>query len=494
MKKIALISILMFFFAVFSNAAEKTSMAVYEFEVTGVDTTVGQSVAEFIQDGLSQSGRFKIIERSTMQRMLKEQQFQKTGCTSTECAVEVGKILNVNNIIVGRVSAIGNTITITIKLVDVELGNVILTDSVDTDTQDLLKEASIALATHFSKRVTVKGKVLKILGEKEIILNLGMQDGIDKNQELTIERLGETVKDDTGKIVYQKKAKIATCRAKEVLEEATNAEVISTIEPIKEGDVVEIKMEKLKPLAPILKGYQPTTGEGGIFTQKGPIEPEEGFFEMSSTFEGATDFMYSAKNLSGAYIVPKQKLGLVGSKTNLVIGGGGPLLTGSSKWLADMYGLVGYMFTSTRNTNDIEFADYTLVIMPVTLGARFYPFATLINPNYAEFKTAKEQRGAFSPYVSVNLNLYMGLYEPDTEATYSTASYDPLITFTYGFGVDLRAGIEVASVLFAEFIMRFASTMNADFDILDAPDGTKIGKQTFEFNLNSVGVGFGFRF
>jgi uncharacterized protein YycO len=38
--------------------------------------------------------KFDVLDRNNMDVILKEQQFQQTGCTESSCAVEVGKIFN----------------------------------------------------------------------------------------------------------------------------------------------------------------------------------------------------------------------------------------------------------------------------------------------------------------------------------------------------------------------------------------------------------------
>jgi antitoxin component YwqK of YwqJK toxin-antitoxin module len=252
MKKIILAVILI---SSFSFCSEKTSMAVYAFDANGVTMELANSVADFIQDGLQNTGRFNLIERQKVQTILKEQAFQKSGCTSTDCAVEVGRILNVSHIITGSVSRLQKKYIISMKLVDVEASKISITDEVECDSEDLLINASKKLAEHFSKGVSVSGKVLKVMNENEIVVNIGMQDGIDTGTVLDVIRLGDSIKDDSGKVVYQEKKNIAKIKITVPMEEASKASIIETYEQktVQAGDVVIIKREALKPLDPVLK-------------------------------------------------------------------------------------------------------------------------------------------------------------------------------------------------------------------------------------------------
>ena len=44
--------------------------------------------------------------------MLKEQGFQQSGCVSSECAVEAGKLLGVDQIVTGSIGKIGSYYTV----------------------------------------------------------------------------------------------------------------------------------------------------------------------------------------------------------------------------------------------------------------------------------------------------------------------------------------------------------------------------------------------
>ena len=87
-----------------------------------------------LQDASTLSDRFRsmlvqvnsliVLDRSIMKNILSEQGFQQSGCTTTECAVEVGKLLNVQKMINGRIGKLGNTYTIDISFIDIKTGKI----------------------------------------------------------------------------------------------------------------------------------------------------------------------------------------------------------------------------------------------------------------------------------------------------------------------------------------------------------------------------------
>jgi actin-related protein len=59
-----------------------------------------------------------------MNKILKEQKFQMTGCVAQECKVEAGQILGVGKIVSGSVGIVGKTYYLTLLLIDVKTGKV----------------------------------------------------------------------------------------------------------------------------------------------------------------------------------------------------------------------------------------------------------------------------------------------------------------------------------------------------------------------------------
>jgi len=66
-----------------------------------------------------------------MDEILTEQGFQQSGCTTNECAVEMGKLMNVENIIGGSINKVGNTFSSSIKMINIQEGNIVKIISFD---------------------------------------------------------------------------------------------------------------------------------------------------------------------------------------------------------------------------------------------------------------------------------------------------------------------------------------------------------------------------
>jgi len=59
-----------------------------------------------------------------MDKILKEQSFQQTGCTDSECAVQIGRLLNMDYMITGTLVKLGSSYFITVSIIDVETSRI----------------------------------------------------------------------------------------------------------------------------------------------------------------------------------------------------------------------------------------------------------------------------------------------------------------------------------------------------------------------------------
>jgi len=94
--------------------------------VSGIDADV---ISDAIATQLQQSGMVRVMERAQMDQILKEQGFQQSGaCDGAECAVQMGKLLSVDRILVGTVGLVGRTYTLNLRMVGVGTGEVLRSD------------------------------------------------------------------------------------------------------------------------------------------------------------------------------------------------------------------------------------------------------------------------------------------------------------------------------------------------------------------------------
>lgn len=136
-----------------AETVRRPSIAVMSLVGQGVDSMSAKIVTDALSDELHRTGKFRVMERSQMENVLKEQGFQASGaCDGTECAMEVGKLLSVDNVVVGCLGKLGESFTLTARTVNITSGEVVASSyvmqrgAIDQVVADALPKVSSELA------------------------------------------------------------------------------------------------------------------------------------------------------------------------------------------------------------------------------------------------------------------------------------------------------------------------------------------------------------
>lgn len=113
--------------ALSQGAANLPLIAVMPLEgQEGLEPGASKVVTDALSDALVKTGRVRVMERSQIESILQEQGFQQSGaCSGGECAVEVGKLLSIDKMVVGSLGKLGESYSFTIRLVNVETGEIL---------------------------------------------------------------------------------------------------------------------------------------------------------------------------------------------------------------------------------------------------------------------------------------------------------------------------------------------------------------------------------
>lgn len=130
----------------------KTQVAVMDLNAQNVSMGTGAVVSDFLRNSLFRTNEYIVLERANIDKVLKEQAFQLSGCTTTECAVEVGKLLNVKQVIVGSVGKIGDKYYLGVRVVDVETGEVVKTAEELCSTETQLANSCALIAKKLKRK------------------------------------------------------------------------------------------------------------------------------------------------------------------------------------------------------------------------------------------------------------------------------------------------------------------------------------------------------
>ena len=97
-------------------------VAVIDFESIGDDPNIGRGVTEIVRTELIKTGKYEVVERALLNKVLEEQKFQISDLVDPTKAVELGKLLGADLILTGSVVKIGTSYTINARFIDVRTG------------------------------------------------------------------------------------------------------------------------------------------------------------------------------------------------------------------------------------------------------------------------------------------------------------------------------------------------------------------------------------
>ncbi len=117
------------------STAKLKNAAIINTTNIGISKEIALMATQKIRSEIYKRKIFNLVERDKMEEILKEQGFQLSGCTSTECAVEIGKLLNVHLIIGSSLGKIGNIYSLEIRLIDVGTGKVLILVSEESEVK-----------------------------------------------------------------------------------------------------------------------------------------------------------------------------------------------------------------------------------------------------------------------------------------------------------------------------------------------------------------------
>lgn len=135
--------------SLFSKEQKKRlKVAVIDLKAMGVSETTGSILSETLRSKLFNLKKFEVMNRQDMQSLFEEKAFQQSGvCDDTECIVEMGLVLGVEKVVSGSIGKLGETFSVTLKLVDVETAkNEVIVNKTEKCDEDYLFTLIKALA------------------------------------------------------------------------------------------------------------------------------------------------------------------------------------------------------------------------------------------------------------------------------------------------------------------------------------------------------------
>ncbi len=105
-----------------SEAAQKTRVTVIPFNSIDLSKSDAQSMTLLFEASLQDTGVFTLIEQVEATSILAVQEYSRGDCMDELCAIEIGRLLSVDRIVLGTVGKVADQYYVMVKIIDVQTG------------------------------------------------------------------------------------------------------------------------------------------------------------------------------------------------------------------------------------------------------------------------------------------------------------------------------------------------------------------------------------
>jgi TolB-like protein len=123
------------------SAPHRPLIAVNSLTGHGISDDEAATLTEVLRNEMINTGKFRVMERSEMENILKEQGFQQSGaCSNDACMVEMGQLLGAEQLVAGSVGKVGKAYSINVRIISIKTSEIVanVTHNYSGPIEDLL--------------------------------------------------------------------------------------------------------------------------------------------------------------------------------------------------------------------------------------------------------------------------------------------------------------------------------------------------------------------
>jgi TolB-like protein len=119
-----------------NSVKPQSSLAITDFDTDKESKkfNLGFAVSEIITEEIQKSGKYLIVEKKNINKIISALELGQTGLYNSDKIVSIGKLINAQYLLVGSVSKLAGFYHVSVRVVEVATGSVVLTDSTEIDS------------------------------------------------------------------------------------------------------------------------------------------------------------------------------------------------------------------------------------------------------------------------------------------------------------------------------------------------------------------------
>lgn len=232
---------------------QKNKVAVLDFQLQGdgfETEDMGRIVAEWFVTALVRTGRFDVVERALLEKIISEHKLSLSGIVDEKTASDMGKLLGVKVIISGSVLKLHDVLEVNARIIDVETGSIIAAENVKSDASLGLQAMIPPMAQKIARNFPLQGYVVK-RQEQTLTIDLGRMAGVQQGMKFIIFKEGEVVKHPrTGEILDVTQIQTGVLEITDVRDKIAEGMITQETTPdsVEYGQLVKSIMGPLQPM------------------------------------------------------------------------------------------------------------------------------------------------------------------------------------------------------------------------------------------------------
>ena len=171
-------------------------VAIADFDNAGAalgDPDLGFAVSEIVTQVFQRSGYFVVLEKKQLEKILKTMELQLSGLYDSDKAASIGKLIDAKYLLVGSIAKAAGFYQVSVRVVEVETGSIILSDSIELDSAMLESTAEKYLPPRYRAYIGSSMNWFALtqngLGTYSIGLALGGEYQLARSQWLSLETI-----------------------------------------------------------------------------------------------------------------------------------------------------------------------------------------------------------------------------------------------------------------------------------------------------------------
>lgn len=227
-----------------STGFKKTKIAVLDFQTQGEEFStedMGRIVAEWMITGLVETGRFDVIERRLLAKVLEEQKLGMTGLIDAESAAQLGKILGVKTIVSGTILKLERTVEINARLINVDTASIVAAEKVRATSASKLNDLVSQITDKIVQAFPLEGYIVQRSGDK-VTIDLGKRLGVKSGMTFIVFKEGKVIKHPkTGEVLDVETIDVGEIEIRDVREKTASGVILQESPPnaIEYGSMVK---------------------------------------------------------------------------------------------------------------------------------------------------------------------------------------------------------------------------------------------------------------